>query len=217
MPLRLSTQPRAVASKHAFVIFAGIVSFIVGILAGYVLSGVREFNRGYDSAKQEIAQELQTAGLLPPQEVPETLSARPMQTLRGSVTKVGSESFAVEGTLPSANPLDQPAELKWRVWVDGSTELVLIVNKDPDELLREEEAHQAKLEGFCDKMQEGTLTPEELEGLEPPETFTEQAMPLSDMLVGASVTVTADENLRDTDSFTAERVEVRTSEAAPAE
>lgn len=179
---------------------AGIVGLLIGLVGGYGAgrvstgtpinplaapgSGSGSYQDGYNAAKKKI----DDAHMFPP-------APTSALSLTGTVKSLGSDSLVMEVSVLSPNPLDEMTVPKERtVTVTGSTKILKLITKSPNEFEKD-------LEAFQKAVAEGTPATA-------PSNTKQVPISLQDLKAGDTVNVTADHDILKEVSFTAVEIDL---------
>lgn len=118
-----------------------------------------------------------------------------VRSIFGTVKEARGDTVMVEITL--MNPFDESPQTR-TVKITDETKIVRSERKDPVAYQREIAEFQKNIEAQPDKSPGARLTP--------PNEFSQEPAKISDIAVGQQISIAADENIRDKESFTAKTI-----------
>ncbi len=128
-----------------------------------------------------------------------------IRTISGTIKNVSGRTVTLE--IESPNPFEDIPKTRM-VTISASTKIILQKQKDPAVLQRELAVFDASVKTLATKP--GTPSPMF------PSPFQETSGVASDLKPGQSVTITADQNIRDAEAFEAREMRLTPLPAAPA-
>lgn len=162
-----------------------VTTFYIGMVLGRAFTASQTFQAGWQAANEKIKE----TGLIPEE-------AEEITSVRGTVEKIEGNTLTVSVNQVVANPLDRQAPTTRKVTVNENTALVKRTEKPMEEYLAEEEAYFEALE---EAENEENLPPA-------PQSYTEETMTLQDLSAGDRIKITAEENIKYAEEFTASQI-----------
>lgn len=188
-------QPLVCPSHTTQYIGAVIIGIIIGAGASFVYfkqapvtTGENTYQAGYDAAKKR-ALESQLGGMF---RTPDDI-----RTLSGSVTDVSGNRVTIHTT--SINPFEDPMLDDRTITVTADTKIFKLTQKDP-------KTFQAEMDAFMKKMQSAKIGSSPAT---PPSPSTKTTADIASITVGATLTVTAVENIKTAKEFSASEIQIQ--------
>lgn len=181
---------------------AVIVGIIVGAGASFVYfkqapapAGTENtYQAGFDAAKKLVLESPMGMVFRTPDDV---------RALSGSVTAVNGDKITIH--TQSTNPFADPALTDRTITITADTKIVKLSQKDPKVM-------QAEMAAFMKTMQAGKVT---TKPVTPPTPYTSTVVTSADIAVGATLSVTARENIKNAKEFSASEIQIQQNMASP--
>lgn len=176
--------------------YAGVL--ILGLLIGSIVTVLvlrsrininDTYQAGWDAAKTRLALYTQSNPIFAPKEV---------TSITGTVESISGGLVTIKIT--PLEPLADPLLDERVVTVSLNTNINRSVQKNPTE-------YQKEMEVFMKNIQQMSKTSTGI--INPPSMFTKQSVQISDIKVGANITITASENIKNLKNFTATEVALK--------
>ena len=170
-----------------------IAVFLVGLYWGQM--GLRDlYQEGYETAWQKAKSVVQDTGVFAPE--PEEI-----YTIRGTVLSKKTNEITLSADTETDNPFVSQGPLVRNVKIDESTQILKRIIKTDEEFERE----------IAEYIQKTAQAGDEEEVMDPPTDYTEQAIDFDDIVEGDTISVTALENIKGVEEFTASAIHVLTA------
>lgn len=173
---------------------AVIIGIVVGVGASFIyfrqapVASSNTYQAGFEAAKNRVLES--SMGMM-------FRTQDDIRTLSGAVTAVNGNQIIIH--TESTNPFDDPSLADRTVLITNSTKITRISQSDTA-------AFQAEMEAFMKQMQSGKGA-----GGTPPQPSEpiRTTVSTSSIVVGDTLTVTATENIKSSEKFTASEIQIR--------
>lgn len=173
---------------------AVIIGIVVGVGASFIyfrqapVASSNTYQAGFEAAKNRVLES--SMGMM-------FRTQDDIRTLSGAVTAVNGNQIIIH--TESTNPFDDPSLADRTVLITNSTKITRISQSDTA-------AFQAEMEAFMKQMQSGKGA-----GGTPPQPSEpiRTTVSASSIVVGDTLTVTATENIKSSEKFTASEIQIR--------
>jgi len=178
-----------------------VVAAVIGCVVGYAIG----YSIGGKNVAASYAEKIAAVGKLFP---------APAQTLslNGQVKSVTRDAITIDVTTSAANPFTEgDAPLTREVTVTETTAIVRMEQKDPAIFQKEMTDFQKATKDSIASAKNAPVA------ITPPSPFGEKSIKLADIKVGDMVTVTAESDIANAESFSATKIQaMMTATAVPA-
>lgn len=188
-------QPLVCPSHTTQYIGAVIIGIIIGAGATFVYfrqapvtTGENTYQAGYDAAKKHVLESPLGGMFRAPNDI---------RTLSGSVTAVSGNRVTIHTT--SMNPFEDPSLDDRTIVVTADTKIFKLAQKSPD-------VFKAEMDTFMKKMQSTKVGSSPAT---PPSPSTKTTSDIASITVGATLTVTAVENIKTSKEFSASEIQIQ--------
>lgn len=190
------------ANSTIFIMIA-VIFLIVGIITGFLASNILKKEPSSTVKIPKGAEDTFEAGWRAARDKIESSNLIPVfkggtKSLKGSIAEILENKIIISAEL--INPLDDEKLAKRTVMVGENTKIIMRTEKSREDIRKEHEEYNIKMQEFREGS--GEIPPA-------PEIFEEKEVAISGLSVSQLLTVESDENIRDLQEFTASKITVR--------